>query len=210
MHIPGANYRSAQGNLVKRCLWYPSDNGNHPDQPLMVQALVVDSESSVNIMTHICKYTNDYNCLRDSVAAGRSYDDVVPYFRKAEANNRLAVSEHSTVGPIKVSYIDAIHPLGRAWLLAWQGMGLSQNPDFNPGEQTEAGLYHITARWRSSATVAYVHLALHRPSFTQLDKARVTRFILEKSRAVGVEFRRGAAIPPLAGYPAGQLHRYNR
>lgn len=199
IHIPGAYYKTAQGNLLKRYPWEPGDNRNDPDLPSMVQASVLGGGSSVNAMIYIRGNPNDYNGWQDRGAAGWGYDAVLPYFRKAENNNRFAGSEHGTDGPLKVSDIDGIHPLSRAWLLACQEMGLPLNPDFNSGDQAGTGLYQITARGRrrSSAAVAYVHPALRRPNFTLLDKARATRIILEKGRAVGVEFERGGRLQTL-------------
>lgn len=190
IHIPGAYYKTAQGPLLKRFPWEPHSDQHRSEQPTMVQASVLGGGSSVNAMIYVRGNPADYDGWKDSGAAGWGYDDVLPYFRRAENNNRFAGPAHGTDGPLLVSDIDRIHPLTRAWLLACQEQGLPLNPDFNSGDQSGAGLYQITARGRrrSSAAVAYVHPALGRPNLNLLTGARVCRVLIEKGRAVGVEY----------------------
>lgn len=191
IHIPGAYYKTAQGDLLKRYPWEPGGNQQVQEAPTMVQAAVLGGGSSVNAMIYIRGNPADYDGWSDRGATGWAYNDVLPYFRKAEDNNRLAGPAHGTTGPLKVSDIDQIHPLSRAWLLACQEMGLPLNPDFNSGDQAGAGLYQITARGRrrSSAAVAYVYPALRRPNFDLQTGASVTHILVENGRAVGVEYR---------------------
>ena len=80
--------------------------------------------------------------------------------------------------------------LSRAWLQACQEQGLPLNPDFNSGDQAGTGLYQIPARGRrrSSAAVAYLHGALRRRNLMLRTGAPVSRILVEKGRAVGIEF----------------------
>jgi choline dehydrogenase len=199
IHIPGAYYKTAQGPLLKRLPWEPGDGQSRSDQPLMVQASVLGGGSSVNAMIYIRGNPADYAAWETQGATGWGYDNVLPYFRRAESNNRFAGPAHGTDGPLKVSDIDSIHPLTRAWLLACQEQGLPLNPDFNSGDQAGAGLYQITARGRrrSSAAVAYIQPALRRPNLHLATGARVTRVLVEHGRAVGVEFLRRGKLETL-------------
>ncbi len=132
----------------------------------------------------------DYQAWETSGAAGWGYSDVLPYFLKAEDNNRFNNAAHATGGPLGVSDNIEIHPLTRAWLLACQAAGLPLNPDFNSGDQAGCGLYQITARHarRSSAATAYIHPAKHRKNLHVQTGARVTRILVENGTAVGVEY----------------------
>ena len=199
IHIPGAYYKTAQGSLLKRYPWEKHIRQNDPAAPTMVQASVLGGGSSVNAMIYIRGNPADYDGWRDRGATGWGYEDVLPYFRKAEDNNRFAGPTHGTDGPLKVSDIDHIHPLSRAWLLACQELDLPLNPDFNSGDQAGAGLYQITARGRrrSSAAVAYIHPAIKRKNLNLLTGARVLRVTVEKGRAVGVEFVRAGRLHTL-------------
>lgn len=190
IHIPGAYYKTAQGKLLKRLPWEPGPGQARNDQPTMVQASVLGGGSSVNAMIYIRGNPADYAAWEQQGATGWGYDDVLPYFIKAEDNNRFAAPAHGTGGPLKVSDIDHLHPLSRAWLLACQEQGLPLNPDFNSGNQAGTGAYQITARGRrrSSAAVAYIHPALHRPNLALHSGAQVLRVLIENGRASGVEY----------------------
>lgn len=191
IHIPGAYYKTAQGNLLKRYPWEPTtEQARGAQQPTMVQARVLGGGGSVNAMIYIRGNPGDYDAWAAQGATGWGYADVLPYFRKSENNNRLAGPAHGTDGPLLVSDIDTISPLTRAWLQACQEMGLPFNPDFNSGDQAGAGFYQITARGprRSSAAVAFLHPALRRQNLHLTTGARVTRIMIERGRAVGVEY----------------------
>ena len=118
IHIPGTYYKTAQGSLLKRYPWEPTASHARSEQPTMVQASVLGGGSSVNAMIYIRGNPADYDKWEESGAAGWGYADVLPYFKKAEDNNRFSNDVHGVGGPLGVSDIDHIHPLTRAWLLA--------------------------------------------------------------------------------------------
>lgn len=190
IHIPGAYYKTAQGPLLKRIPWEPTAAQSRVEQPTMVQARVLGGGSSVNAMIYIRGAPSDYARWEALGADGWNYDDVLPYFRRSEDNNRFCNQAHAVGGPLGVSDIDHIHPLTRAWLQACQQAGLPYNPDFNSGDQAGCGLYQITAknRRRSSAATAFIKPARHRPNLQVRTGSTVTRIIVEKGRAVGVEY----------------------
>ncbi|WP_334174605.1 GMC family oxidoreductase N-terminal domain-containing protein [Pseudoxanthobacter sp.] len=196
IHIPGAYYKTAQGPLLKRFPWEPTDAQARSEQPTMVQASVLGGGSSVNAMIYIRGVPSDYDQWEALGATGWGYSDVLPYFLKAEDNNRFRNAAHATGGPLGVSDIDQIHPLTRAWLRACQQAGLPYNPDFNSGDQAGCGLYQITARdgRRSSAATAYLKPARRRPNLSVRTRARVIRILVEKGRATGVEYVSGGAV----------------
>lgn len=193
IHIPGAYYKTAQGSLLKRIPWEPMPEQGRPANPTMVQARVLGGGSSVNAMIYIRGVPSDYEQWVRMGADGWAYSDVLPYFKRAENNNRFCNEAHGVGGPLGVSDVDYIHPLTRAWLQACQQAGLPYNPDFNSGDQTGCGLYQITAQdgRRSSAAVAYLKPARNRRNLRVETGATVTRVIIEKGRAVGVECMRG-------------------
>jgi choline dehydrogenase-like flavoprotein len=193
IHIPGAYYKTAQGNLLKRFPWEPTDAQNRQEQPTMVQASVLGGGSSVNAMIYIRGNPDDYATWEALGATGWGYDDVLPYFKKSENNNRFCNDVHGIDGPLGVSDVDQIHPLTRAWLQACQQQGLPLNPDFNSGDPAGCGLYQITARngRRSSASTAYLGPARNRQNLSILTNARVSRVVIEQGKAVGVEYVSG-------------------
>lgn len=190
IHIPGAYYKTAQGSLLKRIAWEPTDARSPGPAQTMVQARVLGGGSSVNAMIYIRGVPSDYARWEALGASGWAYDDVLPYFRRSEDNNRFCNEAHAVGGPLGVSDIDQIHPLTRAWLQACQQAGLPYNPDFNSGNQAGCGLYQITARngRRSSAATAFLKPARHRSNLHVRTRACVSRIIVEQGRAAGVEY----------------------
>ncbi len=193
IHIPGAYYKTAQGPLLKRIAWEPTAEQERVETPTMVQARVLGGGSSVNAMIYIRGVPSDYEHWVEMGAEGWGYADVLPYFKRAEDNNRFCNDVHGVGGPLGVSDVDYIHPLTRAWLQACQQAGLPYNPDFNSGDPAGCGLYQITARngRRSSAAVAYLKAARKRSNLRIETGCTVTRVIIENGRAVGVECARG-------------------
>jgi choline dehydrogenase len=190
IHVPGAYYKTAQGTLLKRYPWI-GGGANERDKPqTMVQASVLGGGSSVNAMIYIRGVPADYDGWAANGASGWSYEEVLPYFTRAEDNNRFCNEFHGVGGPIGVSDPDYIHPLSRVWLRACQQAGLPFNPDFNSGTSLGCGIYQINTRAgrRSSAAVEYLPRAQGGGSLSVRTECRATRIVFEGHRAVGVEF----------------------
>jgi choline dehydrogenase len=133
----------------------------------------------------------DYDGWRDSHGAdGWGFDDVLPYFKRAEANQRLGGPLHGTDGPLHVEDRRFTHELSNAWVDSAVSWGLKRTDDFNGESQEGAGLYQVTckkgARW--STADAYLRPALSRPNLTVRTNAQATRVVLEGNRAVGVSY----------------------
>ena len=143
---------------------------------------------------------NDPACTRGNAAdydawateegcAGWSYREVLPYFRRAEDNERFAGEFHGYGGPLGVSVPVNPLPISEAFLRAAQEFGIPYNPDFNGARQEGIGHYQVTVRnaRRSSAAMAYLKPIRHRPNLTIRTGCLVTRVVVEAGRAVGVE-----------------------
>ena len=149
--------------------------------------------SSMNAMIYIRGNRVDYDTWRDEYGAtGWGYDDVLPYFVKAEANTRLGGPLHGTEGPLRVEDRRYTHELSHAWVDAAIAHGLKPTEDFNGTSQEGAGLYQVTCRngRRWSTADAYLRPALKRPNLTVRTHAQATRVVLEGTRAVGVAYLR--------------------
>jgi choline dehydrogenase len=153
--------------------------------------------SSINAMVYIRGQAQDYERWRQLGNAGWSYSDVLPFFRRAEHNERLADEWHGSSGPLNVADLRYRNPLSAAFVAAAQECGIPLNPDFNGARQYGCGPYQVTqkngARW--SAASAYLHPARTRPNLTVISNAQASRIVVEKGRAVGVRYAasRGAA-----------------
>jgi choline dehydrogenase len=149
--------------------------------------------SSINGMVYIRGSRFDYDSWRDDHGCdGWGYDDVLPYFRRAEDQQRGASAYHGAGGPLRVEDPRSTHPLSRAWLDAALASGLPYNDDFNGAEQDGVGMLQLTMRGgrRWSAADAYLRPAAARPNLEIETGAMVTRVVIEHGRASGVEYVR--------------------
>ncbi len=137
-------------------------------------------------MVYIRGNRRDYD---DWDVPGWSWDDLFPYFLKAEDNERGASEWHATGGPLPVSDQRSGNVITPAFVEAGVEAGLARNEDFNGAEQDGVGMYQVTQRggMRASAAVAYLHPAMERPNLIVMPYMHVNRVLFEGTRAVGVE-----------------------
>jgi choline dehydrogenase len=150
---------------------------------------VLGGSSSVNAMVYIRGNRRDYD---DWGVPGWSWADLLPYFLKAEDNERGASALHGVGGPLPVSEQRSGNRISAAFVDAGEQAGLPRNPDFNGPEQDGVGLYQVTQRegMRASAAVAYLHPAMERENLTVMPYMHARRVLLEGTTAVGVEASR--------------------
>jgi choline dehydrogenase-like flavoprotein len=146
---------------------------------------VLGGSSSLNAMIYMRGNPLDYTAW----GPGWSWEEVLPFFVRAEDNERGADAYHGAGGPLSVSDGRSRHVLATAWLEAAEATGLERNDDFNGARQDGVGRYQLTQRggMRCSAAVAYLHPALARPNLTLVPNAPVCRLLLENGRAIGAE-----------------------
>ncbi|WP_284616919.1 GMC family oxidoreductase [Aquabacterium humicola] len=155
------------------------------------QAKVIGGGSSINAQIYTRGHPSDYDTWADEDGArGWGYEDVLPYFRRAEDNERYANRYHGEGGPLGVSNPISPLPICEAFFRAGQVMGIPFNPDFNGERQAGLGYYQLTQRQarRSSTATAYLHPVRARANLAVTLQAQATRVLVERGRAVGVEF----------------------
>lgn len=166
-----------QRHLNGRVLWY-------------TQARVLGGGSSINAQVYTRGNADDYDAWeRDWGCHGWNFRTTLPYFRRAEGNQRFADAYHGIDGPLGVSMPLAPLPIADAFIKAAQQWGIPYNPDFNGARQEGVGFYQLTQRdgRRSSTATAYLKPALARPNLTVRTGVEVRRIVVENMRAVGVE-----------------------
>ena len=154
---------------------------------------VLGGSSSLNAMVYIRGNRADYDGWAAGGATGWSYDDVLPYFIRSEANERGASKFHGGSGPLLVQESRSQHPLTDRIIDALLQAGHSRNEDFNGASQLGVGRFQLTQRngKRWSAAAAYLRPNGGRPNLEVITDATVLRVVLERSRAVGVEVHQG-------------------
>jgi len=152
---------------------------------------VLGGSSSINAMIYIRGNRHDFQTWRNEHGCtGWGYEDLMPYFRRAEDNSRGPSAYHGTGGPLAVTDPRYKSAACAAFIAAAQEQGAKANDDFNGPRQDGVGWYQLTQRHgqRCSAATAYLHPAMSRQNLTVRTDALVTKVIIEGGRAVGVDY----------------------
>ena len=160
---------------------------------------VLGGSSSVNAMIYIRGQRADYDHWAAQGNPGWSYDEVLPYFKRAEHNERGANAFHGSSGPLNVMDLRNPTRFGPMFIKAGQQAGFPSNPDFNGADQEGVGMYQVTHKGgeRFSAAKAYLKPNLARANLQVLTGAHANRILFEGKRAVGVEFLQDGQIKQL-------------
>lgn len=160
------------------------------------QAKVIGGGSAINAQIYTRGNALDYDEWRQMGCDGWSYEDVLPYFRRAEDNDTYNNRYHGQGGPLGVSQPAAPLPICDAYFEAAAALGIPKNEDVNGEKQDGAAYYQLTQKdaRRSSAAMAYLNPNLGRKNLTRKLGAQVRRIIVEGGRARGVEMLDGSKI----------------
>ncbi|GAC1501933.1 MAG: choline dehydrogenase [Bradyrhizobium sp.] len=156
---------------------------------------VLGGSSSINGLLYVRGQHEDYDRWRQRGNSGWGYDDVLPYFKKAEDQQRGADDYHGAGGPLPVSDLGHPDPISAAFIDAAAQSGLPLNPDFNGASQEGAGFFQTTTRRgrRASTAVAYLRPAKGRGNLQVETAALAQRILFEGRRAVAVEYSTAGA-----------------
>ncbi|HWL73130.1 MAG TPA: GMC family oxidoreductase N-terminal domain-containing protein, partial [Burkholderiaceae bacterium] len=169
-----------QRGLGGRCGYQPRGRG-------------LGGSSALNAMIYLRGQREDYDDWASGGAPGWAWKDVLPYFIRAECNERGANAFHGDAGPLNVADLRSPHPAAALFIAAGQQAGLPRNEDFAAETQEGVGWYQVTQkngeRW--SAARAYLDRARQRPNLHVMTDALATRIVIEARRAIGVQVRQG-------------------
>ncbi len=189
--------QTGQANWAFETVPQPGLNGRRGYQP---RGKVLGGSSSINAMIYIRGQREDYDHWAAQGNPGWGWDDVLPYFKKAEHNERGADAWHGSGGPLNVMDLRSPNRFGPVFVQAGQQAGYPVNRDFNGATQEGVGAYQVTHKngERHSAATAYLAPHLGRRSNLQLlTGVQATRVLFDGLRATGVEIREGGALRQL-------------
>jgi choline dehydrogenase len=195
IHVPlgyGKLFKEKSVNWMYQTEPEPGLNGRQVFQP---RGKVLGGSSSINGLLYVRGQHEDYDRWRQRGNVGWGYDDVLPYFKKAEDQTRGADDFHGTGGPLPVSNLGHPDPLSAAFIEAAVEAGLPRNLDFNGASQEGAGFFQTTTKGgrRASAAVAYLRPAKSRGNLRVETSALAEKILFEGRRAVGVQYRQAGA-----------------
>lgn len=174
----------------------PGLNGRIGYQP---RGKALGGSSAINAMLYIRGHASDYDEWQELGNEGWGWQDVLPYFRRAENNERGETAAHGAEGPLQVSNQRCPRPITAAFIEAAQENQLGYCDDFNDGDHEGAGYFQVTQFHsgpkrgeRCSAAAGYLHPIMgRRGNLTVVTGAQATRILFEGKRAVGIRYRRG-------------------
>jgi choline dehydrogenase len=190
LHIPVGYYRTA---FSKKLSWgyqtepEPELNGRQIAWP---RGRVLGGSSAINGLVYIRGQKEDFRLWRQMGNTGWDWADVLPYFKKAEDQERGADALHGKDGPLGVSDLKQTHEIIEAYINACDEIGIPRTADFNGDEQEGAGYFQLTTRngFRCSSAAAYLHPIKYRPNLTVVTHALVSRVVIEDKCATGVMY----------------------
>jgi len=163
-------------------------NGRQGYQP---RGKVLGGSSSTNAMLYVRGHRWDYDHWASLGNAGWSYDEVLPYFKRAEHNEtHTDCPFHGKGGPLNVAELRSPSALNKAFLAAAAMNGIPPVADYNGAEQFGSFMYQVTQKngERCSAAKGYITPNLSRPNLTVKTSALSSRIVFEGRRAIGVVY----------------------
>jgi choline dehydrogenase-like flavoprotein len=168
----------------------PGLNGRKGYQP---RGKALGGSSAINAMVYIRGHKWDYDHWASLGNKGWSFEDVLPYFKRAENNEEIHDAFHGAGGPLYVAGLRTDNPVPHVFVEAARQCQLPLNRDFNGAEQEGVGVYQVTQkngeRW--SAARAYIHPYMTRPNLSVVTQAAASKILFSNRRASGVQYRQG-------------------
>ena len=196
IHVPlgyGRLFKEKTVNWMYQTEPEPGLDGRTIFQP---RGKVLGGSSSINGLLYVRGQHEDYDRWRQHGNSGWGFDDVLPYFKKAENQERGADDFHGAGGPLPVSDLVHADPLSAAFIAAAAETGIPVNPDFNGASQEGAGFFQTTTRRgrRASTAFSYLRPAKNRGNLHVETSALAQRILFDRHRADAIEFRQAGVL----------------
>jgi choline dehydrogenase-like flavoprotein len=193
LHLPVGFFRTIYDQRFSRLFDTEPCEGTAGRNVVWPRGRILGGSSSINGLIFIRGQHEDFEQWSRRGAAGWSYREVLPFFRRFERYDGGESQFRGAHGELGVSDLRNDHPACRAWVEAAQQWGLPPNCDFNAETTYGVGSYQLTIRngWRCSAATAFLKPVRRRRNLTVLTRAHVARVRFEHGRAVGVEWQQG-------------------
>lgn len=189
LHIPVGYFKTIHNPKTDWCYVIEPDPGLNGRQIKWPRGRVLGGSSALNGLLYIRGQKEDYDEWRRLGNVGWSYEDVLPYFKKSEDQERGADAFHGVGGPLKVTNMRFGRPICDAFVEACTEIGIPRNDDFNGASQEGAGYFQLNThrglRWSSAR--AFLRPIEGRENLTVVTNALVRRILFEDKRAVGLE-----------------------
>ena len=196
IHVPLGYGKLFKEKSVNWMYQTEPEPGLHGRQVFQPRGKVLGGSSSINGLLYVRGQHEDYDRWRQRGNVGWGYDDVLPYFKRAENQCRGKDDYHGAGGPLTVSDWRHEDPLSEAFVKAAVETGIPFNADFNGKTQEGAGFFQTTTRRgrRASSAYSYLRPAMGRSNMHVETSALAQRILFEGRRAKAVEYRQNGNL----------------
>jgi choline dehydrogenase len=190
LHIPVGYFKTMHNPKTDWCYRTEPDPGLNGRSIAWPRGKVLGGSSAINGLLYVRGQPQDYDHWRQLGNPGWSWDDVLPYFKRSEDQERGADAFHGAGGPLAVSNMRIRREICDAYIRAAEELGIPARDDFNGAQQEGAGYFQLTARngLRCSAATAFLRPARRRANLRVVTRALAHRVVLEARRATGVVY----------------------
>ena len=159
------------------------------------QGRTLGGSTSINAMIYIRGHRLDYDEWESLGCTGWGYQDVLPYFKKSENNERFVNEYHAQGGLLNVADQTQHNVLTKAFVRSAQEVGIPYTPDHNGAQQAGVSFYQVTQRNVRRESSATAFLRDGPAGLTVRTHAQASRILLDQGRAIGIEYldKRGRA-----------------
>jgi choline dehydrogenase-like flavoprotein len=196
IHVPLGYGKLFKEKSVNWMYQTEPEPGLHGRQVFQPRGKVLGGSSSINGLLYVRGQHEDYDRWRQRGNVGWGYDDVLPYFKRAENQCRGEDDYHGTGGPLTVSDWRHEDPLSEAFVKAAVETGIPFNADFNGKTQEGAGFFQTTTKRgrRASSAYSYLRPAMGRGNMHVETSALAQRILFEGRRTKAVEYRQNGNL----------------
>jgi len=190
IHIPGGYFKTMHNPKTDWCFKIQSDPGLDGRRMNYPRGKTLGGSSSINGLLYIRGQSRDYDYWRQLGNVGWSWEDVLPYFKKSEDNQRGENEFHGKGGPLSVEDIRVKMKVLDTFIDAAEEFGFPRRSDFNTGENEGLGYFQVTQRngLRCSTAVGYLNPIKNRKNLKIITKSHVKNIEFNNNRAVAVNY----------------------
>jgi choline dehydrogenase len=191
IHIPVGYFKTMHNPKLDWCYRTEPDPGLNDRSIDWPRGKVLGGSSAINGLLYVRGQPRDYDHWRQLGNAGWTWEDVLPYFMRAEDQERGADEYHGVGGPLGISDMRVRRDVCDAFIKGAGECGIPARDDFNREDNEGAGYFQLTARngFRCSTATGYLKPVRRRPNLTVATRAHVERLCFDARRATGVVYR---------------------
>lgn len=193
IHIPVGYFKTMHDPSTDWCYTTEPDKGIAGRQLQWPRGKVLGGSSSLNGLLYVRGQAEDYNRWAELGNKGWSFEEVLPYFKKSEDQERGESKYHGVGGPLKVSDLRLRRPIAEFFIKAAIQTGIHFNDDYNAENQEGVAYFQQTAHkgFRWSTAKGFLKPARKRPNLSVVTRAQTTKILLEGNSASGIEYQKG-------------------